>query len=463
MCNLPFRGHRETRDSTQRGNFLNIIDLLAKYDHLLNVHLSEKRIQKYLSPKIQNELIAIIGSRIKENIVKNIRKCSFFSIVLDTTQDISKKDQLSIIIRHVTTDVNDNNEPDNIRINETFLGIIEAANQTAKSLESDVLNFLNILDINLTKCRGQGYDGAVNMSGAYGGLQKLTKDKQPRANYVHCSTHNLNLVLNDACNNVPHFEKKRHRKVRQFFDDFNADEKLQDRERLFEVDVFKANVDVITQLKNLFESMNGIYKSFSFLSTKNIVSTTNDILYNEASNLQKVYSLDLSSEFPNQIMSLKAVFSEDLIKLNSIKDLGNFLMIQNKLAAPSLPDVCVAVLFFLTLPVTSAMAERSFSKLKLIKKYLRCTMSEERLSYLSLISIEQQEARKFELDEFITDFAKKNVRRQSLFFCDLLLECSAVCILASSACREQPNELVTFVVQPEWYCERILFVSMLSY
>ncbi|GFS85975.1 zinc finger MYM-type protein 1 [Trichonephila clavipes] len=145
-------------------------------------------------------------------------------------------------------------KPDNIRVNETFLGFIEAVNQTAKSLESDVLNFLNTLDINLVKCRGQGYDGAASMSGAYGGLQKLIKDKQQRANYVHCSTHNLNLVLNDACNNVPHFEKERHRKVRQFFDDFNADDKLQDRKRLFEVDVFKDNVDVITtQLKNRFE------------------------------------------------------------------------------------------------------------------------------------------------------------------------------------------------------------------
>ncbi|GFW21788.1 hypothetical protein TNCV_1235131 [Trichonephila clavipes] len=67
-----------------------------------------------------------------------------------------------------------------------------------------------------------------------------------------------------------------------------------------------------------------------------------------------------------------------------------------------------------TLPVTSAMAERLFSKLKLVKKYPRCTMSEERLSYLSLISIEQ-EARTIQLDELITDFAKKNARRQSLF------------------------------------------------
>ncbi|GFT32185.1 hypothetical protein TNCV_1034661 [Trichonephila clavipes] len=48
-------------------------------------------------------------------------------------------------------------------------GFIEAANQTAKSLESDVLNFLNTLEINLAKCRGQGYDRAANMSGAYVG------------------------------------------------------------------------------------------------------------------------------------------------------------------------------------------------------------------------------------------------------------------------------------------------------
>ncbi|GFS92151.1 hypothetical protein TNCV_1113061 [Trichonephila clavipes] len=38
-------------------------------------------------------------------------------------------------------------------------------------------------------------------------------------------------------------------------------------------------------------------------------------------------------------------------------------------------------------------------------------MSEERLSYLSLTSIERQEARKIELYELITDFAKKNVLR----------------------------------------------------
>jgi hypothetical protein len=52
--------------------------------------------------------------------------------------------------------------------------------------------------LSLAKCRGQSYDGAHVMSGAYTGTQKRILEKQPSAKYVHCAAHNLNLVLNDA-------------------------------------------------------------------------------------------------------------------------------------------------------------------------------------------------------------------------------------------------------------------------
>ncbi|GFY28743.1 hypothetical protein TNCV_3441101 [Trichonephila clavipes] len=114
----------------------------------------------------------------------------------------------------------------------------------------------------------------------------LTSIENLRNNFANIKEETIGLAKNGVS---PRNLKKRDRKVRQFFDDFNADEKLQDRERLFEVDVFKGNVDVITtQLKNRFESMNGMYKSFSLLSPKNIVSTINDLLYNEASNLKSI-------------------------------------------------------------------------------------------------------------------------------------------------------------------------------
>ena len=46
-------------------------------------------------------------------------------------------------------------------------------------------------------------------------------------------------------------------------------------------------------------------------------------------------------------------------------------------------------IILLTIPVTVATAERSFSKLKLIKSYIRSTMSQERLNGLAILSIEK--------------------------------------------------------------------------
>jgi hypothetical protein len=44
----------------------------------------------------------------------------------------------------------------------------------------------------------------------------------------------------------------------------------------------------------------------------------------------------------------------------------------------------------LTIPVSTASAERSFSAMRRIKTYLRSTMGEDRLSALAILSIEKQ-------------------------------------------------------------------------
>lgn len=55
-----------------------------------------------------------------------------------------------------------------------------------------------------------------------------------------------------------------------------------------------------------------------------------------------------------------------------------------------LPEVYQLFILILTLPSTSVSVERSFSCLKRIKTYLRNTISQDRLSYLSIISIEKE-------------------------------------------------------------------------
>ena len=57
------------------------------------------------------------------------------------------------------------------------------------------------------------------------------------------------------------------------------------------------------------------------------------------------------------------------------------------------PNVYIAYRILLTIPVIVASAKRSFSKLKLIKSYLRFTMSQERLSRLIILSIEKKNVR----------------------------------------------------------------------
>ncbi|XP_021979603.1 uncharacterized protein LOC110875706 [Helianthus annuus] len=54
------------------------------------------------------------------------------------------------------------------------------------------------------------------------------------------------------------------------------------------------------------------------------------------------------------------------------------------------PEACIAYRILLTIPVTVASAERRFSKLKLLKSYLRSTMSQDRLSGLAMIAIENE-------------------------------------------------------------------------
>lgn len=71
-------------------------------------------------------------------------------------------------------------------------------------------------------------------------------------------------------------------------------------------------------------------------------------------------------------------------------------------------NVRIALQIMLTIPVTVASAELSFSKLKLIKTYLCSTMAQERLNALAILSIE---ARKLNFKDILTSFAKAKARK----------------------------------------------------
>lgn len=75
-------------------------------------------------------------------------------------------------------------------------------------------------------------------------------------------------------------------------------------------------------------------------------------------------------------------------------------------------NACITYRIILTIPISVASGERSFSKLKLLKSYLRHTMSQDRLNNFVLISIENNFLKNLDYYErIINDFVTKNTKR----------------------------------------------------
>lgn len=98
---LAFRGNNETESSDNRGNYIELLNLIAKYDSKLERHLSSAQCFKGTSNHIQNDLINSIASVILNNFDKEITSAPFVSVMLDETTDVKKKSQLSIVFRYV--------------------------------------------------------------------------------------------------------------------------------------------------------------------------------------------------------------------------------------------------------------------------------------------------------------------------------------------------------------------------
>lgn len=102
----PFRGHRETSDATEKGLFLDLVQLLSKYDALLADHLQNgPRNALYTSSQIQNELIAALHNVIFQKITDELRGKTV-TIIADETSDLGHHEQLSVVIRHFSEEKN---------------------------------------------------------------------------------------------------------------------------------------------------------------------------------------------------------------------------------------------------------------------------------------------------------------------------------------------------------------------
>ncbi|XP_074265724.1 uncharacterized protein LOC141588168 [Silene latifolia] len=128
--NLPFRGKKQRLYQNNNGNFLGLIEMLAKFDPIIQEHVLRITNAKihfhYPGHNIQNELILLIASIIKAEIIKNVKEAKYFSVILDCTPNISPQEQMSLILIYV--DVTSNS----ICVQESFLGFLNVDDTTGQ-------------------------------------------------------------------------------------------------------------------------------------------------------------------------------------------------------------------------------------------------------------------------------------------------------------------------------------------
>jgi hypothetical protein len=78
------------------------------------------------------------------------------------------------------------------------------------------------------------------------------------------------------------------------------------------------------------------------------------------------------------------------------------------------PNVETILRIYLTIPISNATGERTFSALKRVKSYLRNSMGQERLASLSILCIESDETKKCDFNVQIDAFAKLKCRKKPL-------------------------------------------------
>ncbi|KAJ8750553.1 hypothetical protein K2173_015712 [Erythroxylum novogranatense] len=187
MQGLPFRGNDESENSTNQGNFLELLKFIASNnEEIRNVILGNAPENlKLTSPDIQRDIINAAAFEITKAIILDMGD-DLFSILVDECRDVSVKEQMGVVIRYV----------DSFGcVIERFLGLVHVRDTSATSLLKGIKSLFSNYGLSIASLRGQGYDGASNMRGEFHGLKSLILKENSCAYYIHCFAHQLQLTL----------------------------------------------------------------------------------------------------------------------------------------------------------------------------------------------------------------------------------------------------------------------------
>ncbi|XP_075059921.1 zinc finger MYM-type protein 1-like [Mixophyes fleayi] len=238
----------------------------------------------------------------------------------------------------------------------------------------------------------------------------------------HMREEGVGAILKDAADHAQsmdlplEFPMKRKRKMRRTDSEEVHDEGCSmTTEQLFRREFFHVLDSVIAQLKWRCETLMEISSEFQFLTGPALSNMPLNDMKKRATDLALKYSNDISaSDIVSEIKSFKYQ-APTLLPHCSTATPQDILNIITKLRLrPAYPYINIALRIFLCMPVTMASCERSFSKLKLVKNYLRSSIGQQRPSNLAILYIEHELISSMNFDTMIEEFASVKARKMPL-------------------------------------------------
>ncbi|XP_073355252.1 uncharacterized protein [Aegilops tauschii subsp. strangulata] len=167
---LAFRGHGETEESKNKGNFRELVKTLANQNDDIQKVVLENAPQncKWVCGDIQKEIANYFAKVTLNSIIEEIGG-DVFSLLIDEAADVFDKEQMAVVLRYLKT--------------------------SAICLHAALQKLFTDLGLSIKQVRGQCYDGASNMRGEFNGLKAKILQENKSAYYVHCFAHQLQLVI----------------------------------------------------------------------------------------------------------------------------------------------------------------------------------------------------------------------------------------------------------------------------
>uniref|UniRef100_H2YP29 HAT C-terminal dimerisation domain-containing protein n=1 Tax=Ciona savignyi TaxID=51511 RepID=H2YP29_CIOSA len=396
---MALRGH-----TFAESNLFETMKLLSNHASHVEKWMNRETKYKFMNHEIQDEILKMCAHAILRQLVSEISKAKIFSLIVDETSDITRKEQLSICIRYLNSDY---------LPQEVFLGLYEVENTSADSLFQTIkAALLSSTDTNLSLrplCPTR-WDVCEDST-----LDTATRG-QARSHLFSLeafSTYFMLRLMERVLINAKAFTSA----VMDKAIELKLEEPTVRSQRRLPSTHRTAVEYYMAAYSSIFEQASSSLverfdkKGFQFIEAIENLLCNDDTTTDDTK--EKFPELDCANLLleKHQFKLYKTV---NKIQDNLAVDQVCEIFLKNDTLFLTYPNHAALIRQYLTLPSTSC-AERSFSCLRRIKTYLRSTMRQERLNHLCLINVHSKRIQSLNKEKIINEFIGKNAVRQKTF------------------------------------------------